>query len=66
MALVMHTSLLAAATTSLVFLPGDALKVVIATAVASAVHRANPGITAGSRSTKDKKAKQATERVSAR
>jgi biotin transport system substrate-specific component len=48
MALVMHTSLLVAATTSLMFLPGDALKVVIATAVASAVHRASPGITEAS------------------
>jgi biotin transport system substrate-specific component len=40
------TSLWLAATGSLAFLPGDALKVVIATAVASAVHRGYPGITA--------------------
>jgi biotin transport system substrate-specific component len=65
MALVMHTSLLAAATASLVFLPGDALKVVFATAVASAVHRANPGITAGRGSTKAA-TQQASERASAR
>ena len=42
------TSLWLAATGSLAFLPGDALKVVIATAVASAVHRGYPGITAPS------------------
>jgi biotin transport system substrate-specific component len=42
-----HTSLAVAAGSSLVFLPGDAIKVVIATAVASAVHRGYPGITAG-------------------
>jgi biotin transport system substrate-specific component len=47
MAIIMHTSLLVAATSSLMFLPGDAIKVVIATAVASAVHRASPGITPG-------------------
>lgn len=40
------TSLWLAATSSLAFLPGDALKAVIATAVASAVHRGYPGITA--------------------
>ena len=45
------TSVLVAATTSLVFLPGDALKVVFATAVASAVHRGYPGITAPSGTT---------------
>ena len=39
------TSLRVAAATSLVFLLGDAVKVVIATAVASAVHRGYPGIT---------------------
>jgi biotin transport system substrate-specific component len=39
------TSLWVAATSSLVFVPGDSLKVVIATAVASAVHRGYPGIT---------------------
>jgi biotin transport system substrate-specific component len=49
-AAVTHTSLLVAAGTSLVFLPGDAIKVVIATAVASAVHRGYPGITAPSAS----------------
>lgn len=41
-------SLWLAATSSLAFLPGDALKAVIATAVASAVHRGYPGITAPS------------------
>lgn len=50
-AAVTGTTVLVAATTSLVFLPGDAFKVVVATAVASAVHRAYPGITAGSRAT---------------
>ena len=45
-AAVTHTSVWVAAVASLVFLPGDALKVVIATAVASAVHRGYPGITA--------------------
>jgi biotin transport system substrate-specific component len=44
-AAVTGTSVLVAAATSLVFLPGDAIKVVIATAVASAVHRGYPGIT---------------------
>jgi len=39
------TSLLVAATASIGFLVGDAVKVVIATAVASAVHRGHPGIT---------------------
>jgi len=42
------TSLWLAATGSLAFLPGDVLKVVVATAVASAVHRGYPGITAPS------------------
>lgn len=46
LAAVTSTSLWLAATGSLVFLPGDAIKVVIATAVASAVHRGYPGITA--------------------
>jgi biotin transport system substrate-specific component len=41
------TSVLVAATASTVFLLGDAVKVVIATAVASAVHRGYPGITEG-------------------
>jgi len=45
-AVVTGTPVWVAATTSLVFLPGDAVKVVIATAVASAVHRGYPGITA--------------------
>ena len=62
-AAVTGTSVLAAATLSLVFLPGDALKVVIATAVASAVHRGYPGITEriGTR-----KSQSAGERVSTR
>jgi biotin transport system substrate-specific component len=61
-AAVTGTSVWVAATTSLVFLPGDALKVVIATAVASAVHRGYPGITEriGARS------QRARERVSPR
>jgi biotin transport system substrate-specific component len=46
-AAVTHTSVWVAAVASLVFLPGDALKVVISTAVASAVHRGYPGITPG-------------------
>jgi biotin transport system substrate-specific component len=45
LAAVTGTSLLVAATTALVFLPGDVVKAVVATAVASAVHRAYPGIT---------------------
>lgn len=48
LAAVTSTSLWLAATSSLVFLPGDSIKVVIATAVASAVHRGYPGITAPS------------------
>jgi biotin transport system substrate-specific component len=62
-AAVTGTSVLVAATTSLVFLPGDAIKVVIATAVASAVHRGYPGITSRNGSTKSERA---GERVSAR
>jgi biotin transport system substrate-specific component len=62
-AAVTGTSVWVAAATSLVFLPGDALKVVIATAVASAVHRGYPGITAGSGATNSERA---GERVSAR
>lgn len=58
-AAVTGTSVLVAAGTSLAFLPGDAIKVVIATAVASAVHRGYPGITASSATAK-------SERVSAR
>ena len=51
-AAVTHTSgLVATATSAAMFLPGDAVKVVIATAVASAVHRGYPGITAGSAAT---------------
>jgi biotin transport system substrate-specific component len=41
------TSVWVAAGSSVMFLPGDAIKVVIATAVASAVHRGYPGVTAG-------------------
>ena len=45
-AAVLGTSgLVATATAAAVFLPGDVVKVVIATAVASAVHRGYPGIT---------------------
>jgi biotin transport system substrate-specific component len=39
------SGLVATATSAAVFLPGDVVKVVIATAVASAVHRGYPGIT---------------------
>lgn len=62
-AAVTGTSVLVAATSSLMFIPGDSLKVVIATAVASAVHRGYPGITerVGTR-----KSQQAGERVSTR
>jgi len=45
-AAVTGTTVWVAAGTSLVFLLGDAIKVAIATAVASAVHRGYPGITA--------------------
>jgi biotin transport system substrate-specific component len=61
-AAVTHTSVWVAAVASLVFLPGDGLKVVIATAVASGVHRGYPGITSGGGSTSSEQA----ERVSAR
>lgn len=45
-AAVLGTSgLVATAASSLLFLPGDVIKVVIATVVASAVHRGYPGIT---------------------
>lgn len=48
-AAVLGTSgLVATAISSALFLPGDLIKVVIATAVASAVHRGYPGITAAS------------------
>ena len=62
-AAVTGTSVWVAAATSLVFLPGDAIKVVIATAVASAVHRGYPGITAAGGSGKSDRS---GERVSAR
>jgi biotin transport system substrate-specific component len=62
-AAVTHTSVWVAAAASLVFLPGDALKVVIATAVASAVHRGYPGITAPHGPTKSERDVQ---RVTAR
>ena len=62
-AAVTGTSVLVAATTSLVYFPGDALKVVVATAVASAVHRAYPGITPPIRTTMRR---PAGERVSRR
>ena len=62
-AAVTGTSVLVAATTSLVYFPGDALKVVVATAVASAVHRAYPGITPPIRTTVRR---PAGERVSRR
>jgi biotin transport system substrate-specific component len=48
-AAVLGTSgLVATAASAVLFLPGDAIKVVIATAVASAVHRGYPGITEAS------------------
>lgn len=47
-AAVTGTSLLVAAGASVAFLPGDAIKVAIATAVAAGVHRGYPGITQGS------------------
>jgi len=62
-AAVTGTSVWAAAATSLVFLPGDAIKVVIATVVASAVHRGYPGITASGGASNGVRA---GERVSAR
>ena len=46
-AAVTGTSVWVAAVSALAFLPGDALKVVLATAVASVVHRGYPGVTAG-------------------
>ena len=57
------TSVQVAAASSLVFLPGDAIKVVIATVVASAVHRGYPGVTAGRGATTSKRG---GERVSTR
>jgi biotin transport system substrate-specific component len=63
-AAVLGTSgVVATAISAAVFLPGDLIKVVIATAVASAVHRGYPGITASSRPTNSKRA---GERVSTR
>jgi biotin transport system substrate-specific component len=62
-AAVTDTSVWVATVSSLVFLPGDALKVVIATAVASGVHRGYPGITPRNGATKGERA---GERVSAR
>ena len=56
------TSVLVATGASMAFLPGDVIKVVIATAVASAVHRGYPGITAGSGAISQRDG----ERVSAR
>lgn len=66
MAIVMHTSLLVAATTSLMFLPGDLIKVVVATAVAAAVHRAYPGITESSRAAIVGQREPVGDRVNAR
>jgi biotin transport system substrate-specific component len=57
------TSVWVATVSSMAFLPGDVTKVVIATAVASAVHRGYPGITAGSAATHDERVR---ERVSER
>jgi biotin transport system substrate-specific component len=62
-AAVTGTSVWVAAVSSLVFLPGDAIKVVIATAVASAVHRGYTGITPRNGATKGERA---GERASAR
>ncbi|MEP7194855.1 MAG: biotin transporter BioY [Actinomycetota bacterium] len=62
-AAITHTSVWVAAVSSLAFLPGDALKVVIATVVASAVHRGYPGITPGSGLTRRQRG---AERVSTR
>jgi|SRR5450631_67823 biotin transport system substrate-specific component len=50
-AAVTGTSVWVATGASMMFVPGDAIKVVIATAVASAVHRGYPGITAASAAT---------------
>jgi biotin transport system substrate-specific component len=44
------SGVVATAVSSVVFLPGDVIKVVLATAVAAAVHRGYPGVTAPSRS----------------
>lgn len=62
-AAVLGTSgLVATALSSAMYLPGDLVKVVIATAVASAVHRGYPGITAGGSTNSE----QVGERVRAR
>ena len=44
MAIVLHLSLLQAATAALVFLPGDLVKAVLAALVARGVHQAMPGL----------------------
>ena len=63
-AAVLGTSgLVATALSATMFLPGDLVKVVIATAVASAVHRGYPGITAAGGTTNSE---QVGERVRAR
>jgi len=63
-AAVLGTSgLVATALSATMFLPGDLVKVVIATAVASAVHRGYPGITAAGGTTNSERA---GERVRAR
>src|SRR5664280_3109773 len=61
-AAVTHTSVWVAAVASLVFLPGDGLKVVIATAVAWGVHRGYPGITSGSGATTGERAQLVSAR----
>lgn len=48
-----HVSLPAALASSLAFLPGDLIKVALSTAVASAVHRALPGVVARPRRARD-------------
>ena len=60
-AVVTGTSVWVATGASMMFVPGDAIKVVIATAVASAVHRGYPGITAASAATHGERV---SERVS--
>jgi biotin transport system substrate-specific component len=63
-AAVLGTSgLVATAVSSALFLPGDLVKVVIATAVASAVHRGYPGITQpGGASKRERVSEQASAR----
>ena len=65
-AAVTGTSIGVAAVGSLVFLPGDALKVVISTAVASAVHRGYPGVTSGTAVGGTARSERAGEQVKAR